>query len=233
MLSWKIENAILKSWKFDILRWKMTFDERRPSMEDDLRWKTTFDGRRPSMEDDLQWKTTFDGRQPSMEDDLWWKTTFDGRRPSKEDDLRWKMTLEGRRPLMEDNLRWKTTFDERRHSMEDDLRWKTLWLLPPCGQFFFIDLKTTDELKFTAWVNPTFCSRGISAWKLVGHICTQQTTKDQIQLQVFWIIFIQPPSPTHAWTLPNKAKNFKWLADPSLDQFNFNLSDVYHNKKPS
>ena len=45
-------------------------------MEDNLRWKTTFDGRRPLMEDGLQWKTTFDGRRPSMEDDLRWKTTF-------------------------------------------------------------------------------------------------------------------------------------------------------------
>ena len=32
--------------------------------------KVTFDGRRPSMEDDLLWKMTFDGRQPFMEDDL-------------------------------------------------------------------------------------------------------------------------------------------------------------------
>ena len=28
----------------------------------DLRWKTTFNGRRPSIEDDLQWKTTDGGR---------------------------------------------------------------------------------------------------------------------------------------------------------------------------
>ena len=36
-----------------------------------------------------------------------------------------------------------------------------------------IDLKTMDKLEFTAWigVNPTFGSRGISVWKLVGHIC--------------------------------------------------------------
>ena len=211
----------------DDLRWKTTFDGRRPSMEDDLRWKTPFNERRPSMEDDLRRKMTFKGRRPSMEDDFRWKTTFEGRRPSMEDDLGRKTTFDGRRPSMEDDIRWKTTFDGRRPSMEDALTTATVWPI------FFIDLKTTDELKFTAWVNPTFCSRGISAWKLVGHICTQQTTKDQIQLQVFWIIFIQPPSPTHAWTLPNKAKNFKWLADPSLDQFNLNLSDVYHNKKPS
>ena len=51
-------------------QWKMTFDGRRPSMEENLRWKTTFDRRRPSMEDDLRWKTTFDGRRPSVEDDL-------------------------------------------------------------------------------------------------------------------------------------------------------------------
>ena len=50
-------------------------------MKDNLRWKTTFNGRRPSMKDDLQWKTTIDGRGPSMEDDLRWKTTFNGRRP--------------------------------------------------------------------------------------------------------------------------------------------------------
>ena len=32
------------------------------------------------------------------------------------------------------------------------------------GQFYFLDLETTDKLEFTAWfeVNPTFCSRGIS-----------------------------------------------------------------------
>ena len=50
--------------------------ERQPAIrgssgaEDDLRWKMTFDGRRPLMEDDLQWKTTFDRRQPLMEDNL-------------------------------------------------------------------------------------------------------------------------------------------------------------------
>ena len=75
----------------------MTFDGRRPLMEDDLWWKTTFDGRRPSMEDDLRWKTTFDGRRPLMEDDLWWKTTFDGRQPLMEDTLWWKTTFDGRR----------------------------------------------------------------------------------------------------------------------------------------
>ena len=41
----------------------MTFDGRRPLMEEDLLWKTTFDGRHPLMED------TFDGRQPLMEND--------------------------------------------------------------------------------------------------------------------------------------------------------------------
>ena len=49
-------------------------------------WKMTFDGRRPLMEDDLWWKTTFEGTRPLMEDDLWWKTPFDGRRSSMEDD---------------------------------------------------------------------------------------------------------------------------------------------------
>ena len=42
---------------------------RRHLMEDTLRWKTTFDGRRPSMEDDLRRKTTFDGRRPLTEDE--------------------------------------------------------------------------------------------------------------------------------------------------------------------
>ena len=51
-------------------------------MEDDLRWRTTFDGKRPFIEDDLRWKTVFDGKRPSMEDDLLWKTTFHGRYPS-------------------------------------------------------------------------------------------------------------------------------------------------------
>ena len=32
--------------------------------------KLTFDGRRPYMEDDLIWMTTFDGRETLMEDDL-------------------------------------------------------------------------------------------------------------------------------------------------------------------
>ena len=36
---------------------KITFDGRRPFMEDD------FNGRRHLMEDDLRWKTTFNGRQ--------------------------------------------------------------------------------------------------------------------------------------------------------------------------
>ena len=62
-------------------------------MEDNLRWKTSFDGRRPSMEDDLWWKTTFDGRWPLMEDNLWLKTTFDWRHPLMENDLRWKTTM--------------------------------------------------------------------------------------------------------------------------------------------
>ena len=37
---------------------------------------------------------------------------------------------------------------------------------------FFLDLKTTDKLEFTAWieVNSTFGSRGISIWKFVGQI---------------------------------------------------------------
>ena len=30
----------------------------------------TFNGRRPPMEDDLQWKTTSNGRRPPIEDDL-------------------------------------------------------------------------------------------------------------------------------------------------------------------
>ena len=38
-------------------------------MEDDLRWKMTFDGRRPWMEDDLRWKTTFDGGATFDEED--------------------------------------------------------------------------------------------------------------------------------------------------------------------
>ena len=56
----------------------MSFDGRRPWMEDDLGWKMTLDGRRPWMEDDLGWKTTLDGRQrqPLMVDNLQWKTTF-------------------------------------------------------------------------------------------------------------------------------------------------------------
>ena len=36
----------------------------------ELKWKTTFNGRRPLMEDYLQWKTTANGRRPPMEDDL-------------------------------------------------------------------------------------------------------------------------------------------------------------------
>ena len=46
---------------------------RKHSMKVDLRWKTTFDERRPLMEDNLRWKTTLDGGQPSREDDLRWK----------------------------------------------------------------------------------------------------------------------------------------------------------------
>ena len=47
-------------------------NENDPKEEDDLRWKMTFDRRRPSVkEDDLSWKTTFNGRRPSMEDDRW------------------------------------------------------------------------------------------------------------------------------------------------------------------
>ena len=41
-------------------------------MEDYLRWKTTFNGRRPSMEHDPPWKMTFNGRHPrcKTEDNL-------------------------------------------------------------------------------------------------------------------------------------------------------------------
>ena len=41
------------------------------------------------------------------------------------------------------------------------------------GNFFYIDLKTTDKLEFTAWfeVNRTFGSGGISLRNCVGHIC--------------------------------------------------------------
>ena len=45
----------------------MTFDGRRPSVEDDLLWKTTFVGRQPIVEDYLQWQTTFSGRRPSLD----------------------------------------------------------------------------------------------------------------------------------------------------------------------
>ena len=44
------------------------------------RWKMTFNGRRPSMEDNLLWKTTYDRRQHSMENDLRCKTSYDGRK---------------------------------------------------------------------------------------------------------------------------------------------------------
>ena len=37
--------------------------ENDPKEEDDLRWKMTFDRRRPLMEDDPSWKTTFNGRR--------------------------------------------------------------------------------------------------------------------------------------------------------------------------
>ena len=41
------------------------------------------------------------------------------------------------------------------------------------GQYFHLDLLTTDKLKFSAWfeVNPSFGSKGISCWNFVGHIC--------------------------------------------------------------
>ena len=100
----------------DNLRWKTTFNGRRPSMEDDLQWKTTFNGRRPSMEDDFQWKPPLNGRWPSMEDTLQWKTPFNGRWPSMEDHLQWKTTFNGRWPSMENDLQLKTTFNGRKLS---------------------------------------------------------------------------------------------------------------------
>ena len=69
----------------DDLRWRRTFDGRRPLMKEDHWWKTTFEGRWPQREDDFYGrrpKTTFDGGPPLMEDSLWWKMTFDGRWPS-------------------------------------------------------------------------------------------------------------------------------------------------------
>ena len=45
----------------------MTFDGRRPSVEDDLQWKMTFGGRRPVVEEDLQWKINFNRRQPVLD----------------------------------------------------------------------------------------------------------------------------------------------------------------------
>ena len=88
-------------------------------MEDGLRRKMTFDGRRPLMED------TFDGTQPLMENNLWRKTTLDRGLPLTEDNLSWKMTFEGRRPLTEENLWRKTTLDWRQPLMEDNLWQKT------------------------------------------------------------------------------------------------------------
>ena len=77
----------------------------------------TFDGRRPLIEDDLWWKTTLDGRLPLAEENLWRKTTLDRRRPLTGDDLWQKTTIDKRRPLTEDNLWRKKTFDGRQPSI--------------------------------------------------------------------------------------------------------------------
>ena len=81
-------------------------------MEDGLRWEMTYDGIRPSVEDNIWWKTTFSGKLPLVQDDLWCKITFSGRQPSVEEALEWKMTFPG--TSMEDNLHWKTIFTGRR-----------------------------------------------------------------------------------------------------------------------
>ena len=52
-------------------------------MEDHLWWKITFDGRRPLMENHLCWN--------SMENDLWWKMNIYGRPPLIEDKKAAKM----------------------------------------------------------------------------------------------------------------------------------------------
>ena len=131
-------------------------------MEDNLRWKTTFNERRPSMEDNLRWKMTFDGRCPST------KTTFDGRWPSIEDDLRWKTTIGGKHPSMEDGLWWKTTFDGRRLLMEDDLvtlfgasyiTWKN------CGCIL--------TLKATAQLTPNWKSYQLSKPEIEFHLMNE------------------------------------------------------------
>ena len=89
----------LEDTNIERLSWAMPLsglkakNENDPKEEDNLRWKMTFDGRRPLMEDDLLRKTTIDGRRPLAEEDLWQKTTFDGRRPFIEDDLQWKTTM--------------------------------------------------------------------------------------------------------------------------------------------
>ena len=72
----------------------------------------TYNGRRPSLEDNLSWKTTYIGRQS-------WMIAFVKRLPSLED--AGKKTFDERQPFIGDNLCWTTPFIERQPLNEDDL----------------------------------------------------------------------------------------------------------------
>ena len=61
-LQWK-ETFVLEE-----LQWNITFNERRPSVEENSMREVLGIG--PSMDKDLQWTKTFNGQRPSIKEDI-------------------------------------------------------------------------------------------------------------------------------------------------------------------